>query len=261
VTATHTVGVLVLGTVLTTSVALAPQTLYPWLGVTSGLILAAVGISLFRRVRAGGDLTHSHSHGPHGHTHGVGAAPGDRHADAGGHPHGDRAHGHGAVAVLEHGHDHDDHGGHDHGDHGHGHEHGDHDHGDHDHGGHAHSGHAHSRDHGGHAHAPVRRRGLLAMGFAGGLVPSPSALVVLLGAIALGRTWFGILLVVGYGAGMAAALMGIGLLLARGRRMLERRTLPPRVRLLARWLPPATALLVVVVGLGLAGQAALVLTS
>src|SRR5262245_31433051 len=37
------------------------------------------------------------------------------------------------------------------------------------------------------------------MGFAGGLVPSPSALVVLLGAIALGRTWFGVLLVVAYG--------------------------------------------------------------
>ncbi|MEN3359981.1 MAG: nickel/cobalt transporter (NicO) family protein, partial [Mycobacteriales bacterium] len=37
VTATHTAGVLVLGAVLTTSVALAPQTLYPWLGVASGL--------------------------------------------------------------------------------------------------------------------------------------------------------------------------------------------------------------------------------
>jgi nickel/cobalt transporter (NicO) family protein len=237
VTATHTAGVLMLGTVLTASVALAPQTLYPWLGVTSGLILAAVGISLFRRVRAGGDLTHSHRHGPHGHSHG----------DHGGHGHG---HGHGGHGD---GHDHGDHG--DHGDeHGHG------DHGD----GHAHG---HDHDHGGQEHGrgheppAVRRRGLLAMGFAGGLVPSPSALVVLLGAIALGRTWFGILLVVGYGAGMAAALMGIGLLLARARRMLERRALPPRVRLVARRLPLATALLVVIVGLGLAGQAALVLTS
>jgi nickel/cobalt exporter len=99
------------------------------------------------------------------------------------------------------------------------------------------------------------------MGFAGGMVPSPSALVVLLGAIALGRTWFGILLVVGYGAGMAAALMGIGLLLARGRRLLERRALPPAVRSLAARLPLATAALVVIVGVGLAAQAVVTLTS
>jgi nickel/cobalt transporter (NicO) family protein len=279
VTATHTAGVLVLGTVLTTSVALAPQTLYPWLGVTSGLILAAVGISLFRRVRAGGDLTHPHSHGPHshgphshGHAHHDGPADGegpaygegpargdgDGHAlvggraHVGGHARDHGGHDHGAVAVLGHGHDHGGHGGgHDHGGHADGHDHG------------GHGDHGRGRENGGHgrAHGPVRRRGLLAMGFAGGLVPSPSALVVLLGAIALGRTWFGILLVVGYGAGMAAALMGIGLLLARGRRMLERRALPPRLRLVARWLPPATALLVVAVGFGLAGQAALVLTS
>jgi nickel/cobalt transporter (NicO) family protein len=39
------------------------------------------------------------------------------------------------------------------------------------------------------------------MGFAGGLVPSPLALVVLLGAIALGRAWFGVLLVVACRAG------------------------------------------------------------
>lgn len=199
VTATHTAGVLVLGTILTTSVAVAPQTVYPWLGIASGLVLAGVGLGLVRRVRAGADLTHGHAH-PHG----------DGHSHGDGHPHGD---------------------------------------------GHSHRGHSHGD---GHGH---RRRGLLAMGFAGGLVPSPSALVVLLGAIALGRTWFGILLVVGYGAGMAGALLGIGLLLARGRRLLERRTLPPRVRSVAGRLPLATAALVVLVGVGLAGQAVLALVS
>ena len=51
------------------------------------------------------------------------------------------------------------------------------------------------------------------MGVAGGLVPSPSALVVLLGAIALGRTWFGITLVLCYGIGMAATLTAAGILL------------------------------------------------
>jgi ABC-type nickel/cobalt efflux system permease component RcnA len=48
------------------------------------------------------------------------------------------------------------------------------------------------------------------MGIAGGLVPSPSALIVLLGAVGLGRTAFGVLLVLAYGAGMAAMLTAAG---------------------------------------------------
>jgi ABC-type nickel/cobalt efflux system permease component RcnA len=54
-------------------------------------------------------------------------------------------------------------------------------------------------------------------------VPSPSALVVLLAAIGLGRTGFGILLVVAYGAGMAATLTGAGLLLLAVQRRLSTR--------------------------------------
>ena len=53
------------------------------------------------------------------------------------------------------------------------------------------------------------------MGLAGGMVPSPSALVVLLGAIALGRIPFGIALVCAYGIGLAATLVAAGLLLVR----------------------------------------------
>lgn len=79
-----------------------------------------------------------------------------------------------------------------------------------------------SHAHGGlsHSHvlpapgAVVSRRQLLSMGLAGGLVPSPSALVVLLGAVALGRAWFGVLLVIAYGVGLALTLMGAGMLLA-----------------------------------------------
>ena len=61
----------------------------------------------------------------------------------------------------------------------------------------------------------MRKRELIAMGLAGGLVPSPSALVVLLGAIALGRIPFGLLLVVAYGIGLACTLIGAGLLMVR----------------------------------------------
>ncbi|MEP6698074.1 MAG: hypothetical protein ABJA34_14545 [Pseudonocardiales bacterium] len=96
------------------------------------------------------------------------------------------------------------------------------------------------------------------MGIAGGLVPSPSALVVLLGAIALGRTVFGVVLVLGYGLGMAATLTAAGLLLVHARDRLDRLTGTSAVRrragLLLRSLPIATATLVVMVGLGLVAR-------
>lgn len=102
------------------------------------------------------------------------------------------------------------------------------------------------------------RKGLIGMGIAGGLVPSPSALVVLLSAIALGRTIFGIVLVVGYGIGMAGTLTLAGVLLVRVRDRYQGRAgeAPGRIRALAqrwtRWAPYLTAGLVFVVGLGLA---------
>ncbi|MEV4618491.1 sulfite exporter TauE/SafE family protein [Asanoa sp. NPDC049573] len=113
------------------------------------------------------------------------------------------------------------------------------------HPGHTHDGHGHSHGAG--------RWGIAGIGVAGGLVPSPSALVVLLGAIALGRTAFGILLVFAYGLGMAATLTAAGLVLIRVRDRLAR-----RFRVVERWrvaAPSATAALIVVVGLGLAGRA------
>ena len=94
------------------------------------------------------------------------------------------------------------------------------------------------------------------MGVAGGLVPSPSALVVLLSAIALGRTVFGVVLVIAYGAGMAGTLTLAGVLLVRVRdRYAERRRAGRGSALVRRWgrlAPFATASLVVIVGLGLA---------
>jgi ABC-type nickel/cobalt efflux system permease component RcnA len=56
------------------------------------------------------------------------------------------------------------------------------------------------------------RFGLWAMGLVGGLVPSPSALLLLLAATAIGRAWFGVVLVVAFGIGMATSLAGVGLL-------------------------------------------------
>ena len=91
------------------------------------------------------------------------------------------------------------------------------------------------------------------MGVAGGLVPSPSALVVLLGAIALGRTWFGITLVLCYGIGMAATLTAAGILLVRvSDRWAGRAARRFGSQRLAGAAPVMTAGLVLVVGLGLA---------
>ena len=122
--------------------------------------------------------------------------------------------------------------------------------------GHRHShglGHGHTHGPGqGHDHGPGKW-GIAGIGIAGGLVPSPSALIVLLGAVALGRTVFGVLLVLAYGLGMAATLTAAGLLLVRLRNRLE-----GRLRFVARWralAPQATAALIILVGLGLAGRA------
>ncbi|HEX2027328.1 MAG TPA: hypothetical protein VHF25_04950 [Nitriliruptorales bacterium] len=124
--------------------------------------------------------------------------------------------------------------------------------------------HAHPHTHSGHHHLVAgpgsipRRRELAALGFAGGLVPSPSALIVLLGAMALQRTWLGLIMVAIYGVGMATVLVITGWLLAGSRQRLDRwkgRSRHPRA---ARWatnLPVATAGLIVLGGVTIATRA------
>ncbi|MEO6142673.1 MAG: hypothetical protein ABIP19_01730, partial [Dermatophilaceae bacterium] len=249
VTVTHTIGVLLLGVALSAAALAAPEQVYPWLGLISGILLAGIGVTLLRSARTG--HLHGpggHTHGPVGHTHGpvaalVGAGPAagglsaltSPPSDDGGHQLAHR-HDHADDHAEEHHHDHDHHH-HDHAEehhHDHGHHH--HDHAeDHDQ---SHLGqHGHRHEQGHNTPAPRRfQRGnwrLAAVGLAGGLVPSPSALLVLLGGIALGRAWFGALLVLFYGIGMAAALVGTGLLLVLARDRFERwSTLRPEPRAL-----------------------------
>jgi nickel/cobalt transporter (NicO) family protein len=121
-----------------------------------------------------------------------------------------------------------------------------------------HHHHHHHHDHGAAA-KPLGPRGLMALGLAGGLVPSPSAVVVLLGGIALGQAWFGVALVVAYGLGMAATLTGVGLLLAHLRTRMDRRLHLPTGSLLSRLgrlLPTVTASVIVLVGVALAASGA-----
>jgi nickel/cobalt exporter len=190
VTATHTAGVLILGLALSASTSLAPESVYPWLGLASGLLLAGVGAGMLLRATGRRPQLVLAGHG-HGHSH-----DGDHH------------HSHGDDHVHHHHHD----------------------------------------------HGPVEWRSLVPLGLAGGMVPSPSAIVVLLGAIALGRAWFGVALVLAYGLGMAVTLTGAGLALVKARGAIERRLARPgagagRLASLAGRLPVLSATCIVAGGL------------
>lgn len=228
VTVTHTLGVVALGLLVTAGSAAAPSVI-AWLGMASGVLVTVAGASLVRR--AWRNRGHGHAH-DHGHAH----------AHDGGH-----AHAHDGERPDEHDH---------------GHEHHAHSHDP----GHEHTRtqthtHTHTHTHGGipHTHptAPTLR-GTILLGFAGGLVPSPSAVVVLVGAAALGQAWFGLLLVVAYGVGLALTLTAAGFAVVKlgsgMNRLLDRRprwTQNPAAALLRRTAPLGSAFVVLALGAGL----------
>jgi nickel/cobalt exporter len=154
VTVTHTIGVFALGLVtLALSQYVLPEDLYPWLNLTAGLLVVAIGAGVLRsRIR------HANQH-PHHHHH-------------------------------------------------------------------------------------VTPRGLLGMGAAAGLIPCPSALVVLLAAVSQHEVGLGMLLIVAFSLGLAGTLTALGLAVVYARRLVPRLRLPR----LAAALPAASALLIVGVG-------------
>jgi ABC-type nickel/cobalt efflux system permease component RcnA len=175
VTFTHTVVVFSLGLVtLFLFRYIVPEKITVWLGVVSGLSIVILGaVMLYKRIRV---KPHSHSHvHAHSHDHGHSHDHHHHHHDHGHH----QEHGH----SHEHTHRHDDHGRHEHGDHT-------------------------------HSHMPddLSWGALVALGASGGLVPCESALVLLLGAVALGRVGLGLLLLLSFSLGLALVLMTIGVL-------------------------------------------------
>jgi nickel/cobalt exporter len=114
--------------------------------------------------------------------------------------------------------------------------------------------HSHSHEHG-HGHTDDHdhtHRGVLSMGAAAGLIPCPSALVVLLAAIAQHEVALGMLLIVAFSLGLAGTLTLLGLAVVHARRFV-----PPRIAAsrLASLMPAASALLVMGVGFVLAAKA------
>ena len=116
--------------------------------------------------------------------------------------------------------------------------------------------------HGGveHRHAPepgttLSWRSLFALGFAGGLVPSASALILLLGAISAGRPAYGLALATAFGLGMAVVLSGIGLLVVRAGRLLDHAPSLGRLVRFAPAVPWISATGVMAAGIFLTSQA------
>jgi ABC-type nickel/cobalt efflux system permease component RcnA len=112
--------------------------------------------------------------------------------------------------------------------------------------------HAHHRGDEHHHHHAHERRSLLAVGISGGLLPCPSALVVLLAAISLHRVAFGMLLVVAFSVGLAVTITAVGLVAVLAKSAFGR--FDGRGRLLSM-LPALSALVIVLAGVAMVARA------
>ena len=236
-TLTHTFGVFVLGGVAWFAAqTLVPEQFTPWLSLLSGLLVVAIGGQLLRdRLRSILKPQHSVNH-PHHHTHDD-------------HPHHHHEHSHNHSHDYSHDHSHDHHPDHHH---------------DHSHD----QTHSHLPPEG----TPVNWRSLLALGISGGLIPCPSALVLLLSSIAIGQIGMGLILVLAFSLGLALVLTGLGLLVISTKKMilqpasqqwlLQKFAIQPSQRmphwlkpLLLRGIPTLTAILITALGIGISLQA------
>ena len=232
VTVTHTVSVFALG-IATYFLAgsFAPEKVTKVLGILSGMSIVVIGLWLIYKrsmklLAVQPQARHAHTH-PHPHVH-HDHEPARVHA----HAHAGHTHSHGPALqlVVPHKHDHDHEQGHDH---------------DHDHGP---DGHSHVPE------GPITMGSLIALGASGGLVPCPSALVLLLSSIAIGRIGFGLALLVSFSLGLAGVLMGIGLAVLYAKHLMpktERTIKHPLVKLV----PVLSAGVVTVIGLVMTANA------
>ena len=112
---------------------------------------------------------------------------------------------------------------------------------------HAH-GHHHDHHHHDHPEPGGGLRGLVAVGVSGGILPCPSALVVLLAAISLHRVAFGLVLIVAFSLGLALSITTIGLAAVLAKRAFARRSFDG---LLLRALPAASAAVILAAGIAM----------
>ena len=114
---------------------------------------------------------------------------------------------------------------------------------------HAGSEHGHVHPHS-HSLPPdqVSWKSLLTLGISGGLVPCPDAIAILVVAVALGRIPFGMLLIVAFSLGLALVLIGIGLAMVQGARLIQRNEM---LNHFSRYTPVLSAMVVLGLGIGL----------
>jgi nickel/cobalt exporter len=110
--------------------------------------------------------------------------------------------------------------------------------------------HHHHRHH--HHPETLSWRGIVAMGAAAGLIPCPSALVVLLGAVAQGQIALGMVMIVAFSLGLAMTLTVLGVSVVYAGRALGRLDVPGW---LVTALPAVSAVLIVGVGVVLTANA------
>ncbi|HEY6153458.1 MAG TPA: sulfite exporter TauE/SafE family protein [Candidatus Udaeobacter sp.] len=117
---------------------------------------------------------------------------------------------------------------------------------------HSHGGRVHSHLPPGAGGAPITWKSLLALGVSGGILPCPSALVVLLAAISLHRIGYGLLLVLAFSIGLASVLTAVGLIFVYAKRFLKSAGIFDR---LSRVLPVASAFVITCAGLTICYEA------
>jgi nickel/cobalt transporter (NicO) family protein len=248
VTLSHTSGIVLVGIVASLGLpGLMPQRIEAWLGVITGILVIIIGLwtlwtqrGLFEAAGwasrtpivppvSNGDHVHYRLiENDHNHLHGVAHA----HDHAHDHTHPDHAHDHEHAHDAHHTHDHS--------------------HGDDAAGYHSHgwgTKHTHNMD-----LVTTNRPSLwllIWLGIAGGLLPDPVALTLLLRALAEGKVMLGLSVVLVFSLGFAAVLVIVGVIAAAvGRRILDWLAGPTAARLQI-----ATSLLIVIVGVILTGTA------
>jgi ABC-type nickel/cobalt efflux system permease component RcnA/Tol biopolymer transport system component len=224
VTITHTGSVVLLGLVtLFASHYILPALIAPWLEIISGVLVIGFGLNLLVRRRH--DLSRSLPKWikVRGSTETT-LAGGHAQSHAG-HWH-DQTHAHGLDGNRAHKH-------------------------------HEQHGHAHANDEA-HEHAhvlpdqQVTLKSLLALGVSGGLVPCPDAIAILLVAVAINRIPFGMLLIASFSIGLALVLIGIGIAMVNGARLMARSDLLARF---GDYAPLVSAVVVTGLGVGLTWSA------
>ena len=241
VTLSHTSGIVLVGILASIGMpGMVPHRIEGWLALLTGILVIVIGFwTLWTQREMILQLQGVPPAATTGNALGRAAMQFRPHAH-------DADHGHGYGA---HSRDHHAHGGHDHAhgtdDHSHDSAHGDHKHGDEEAGYHSHGwGFKHTHD---LKLATTNRPSLwvlIGLGIAGGLLPDPAALGILLNLLAQGKVMLGLSTVVVFSIGFAGTLVIVGVIAAKvGQKILDWLTGQWAMRMQI-----ATSLLIVIVG-------------